>query len=364
MTGRGDPPEGAPDGAPGGDDEYGRPFVFDESFVRAARIQEYSATERMRSDASAVRARRTRPGGGVSRQALALVLLIVLAFGTAVYMGIQHPYAEPQRVPRHELAVTLVPLVPHRDAEPVRGPVDEQLRRSPAAGYRVGAEGITLPPARRTEHYNVSQVLRASTEAKNFVVASSLNPDVVANGETDLVRQMVDPAQVGQFDRSVRRPRNDGRYAATGWMVRFDPQRVELADPRVWADGSIEVGEDGSGALQVVTDHTLVYALRPAGGPASAEAVRGSDPVLFTVRRELRMRFDREALRTSHVTLLESATEAGPQACSAEAAGFFQPLFDAGDGAGDGDPRGSGGTDPFDHDRPVAAACGELATNP
>ena len=64
--------------------------MFDESFVRAARLQEFSAQERMADHAPAVR-RRPPLHRGLSRQALILVLLIAVAFGTAIYMGVRHP---------------------------------------------------------------------------------------------------------------------------------------------------------------------------------------------------------------------------------------------------------------------------------
>src|SRR4051794_12482296 len=91
MSGPGDPPEGAPDGAPGGGEDEYRSVVFDESFVKAARIQEFSARERLDGAARAVRVRHVLPHG-MARQALALVLLIVAAFGFAIYMGVRHPY--------------------------------------------------------------------------------------------------------------------------------------------------------------------------------------------------------------------------------------------------------------------------------
>src|SRR3954451_22756347 len=111
MAGCGDPPEGTPDGVPGGEDVY-RSVVFDESVGRGARVPEFPAPERMGTAARAVRTRRLR--GSVSRQAFALILLIALAFGTAVYMGIRHPYQDPDPLPAPELSITLVPLAPPR----------------------------------------------------------------------------------------------------------------------------------------------------------------------------------------------------------------------------------------------------------
>lgn len=361
MAGRGDPPEGTPEGFPGSDDEY-RSVVFDESFVRAARIQEFSATERMGADARAVRRRRGRRP--VSRQALALVLVIALAFGTAVYLGVRHPYKEPAPFPAAELAITLVPLAPAAGKDLASGPPERLFGLGPAAGYRTGAEGVTLPAARRTRTFSQSQVMQALTTAKEYLVASSVDPGVLLGRETRHVRRLLDPGQFGQFDRSVRDPADDGRHSATGWMVRFDPRRIALAGTEVRVDGSIGVREAPSGALLVVTDHTFVYAVRSA---AARSGAAGTAPVLFTVRRELRMQFDRAGLRDTHVTLLQSAAEAGPQRCSADGAGFFQPVLAGGgeesrDGAGAGAHGADGGTDPHDRERPVMAACGVLST--
>jgi hypothetical protein len=238
--------------------------------------------------------------------------------------------------------------------------VQELLRKSPAAKYPVGDAGVTVPDPQSTDHFSASQVFQAAGIAKQYVVASSLDVGVVLGGKTRAVRRLLDPDQQAQFDRGVEHPAADGRHEATGWMVRFDPAKVVLADPRIRVDGSIQVTETGSDELQVTTDHTFVYALRPKAAGATAGTRQAEPrPVLFTVRRELRMRFDRSALRQSKVTLLASAAEAGPQACAADQMEFFQPLFPG--GAGAGDAATTGGTDPYDHHRPVVSACGQLA---
>ena len=355
MTGRGDPPEGTPEEFPGGDDEY-RSIVFDESFVRAARIQEFSASERMRADARAVRTRRIR--GPVPRPALVLMAVVVLAFGIAVYLGLRHPYQEPEPAPTTELAISLIPLAPPPDKPRKTGDPKRLIEESPAAHYRIGAQGLTLPPARRTEHFTEKQVLQALTAAKEFLVASAVDPNVLLGKETRRVRRLLDPGQFGQFDRSLDRPADDGRHSATGWMVRFDPARIALADRQVRIAGSMEVRETESHRLQVRTDHTFVYAVQSA--TARGDSAR---PVLFTVRRELRMQFDEAALRKAYLTLVESAAEAGPQRGSDDASEFFQPvLVEEDDTGGRGTEKpDQGGTDPFDRDRPVTAACGVLA---
>lgn len=334
----------------GGEDEY-RSVVFDESFVRAARLQEYSARERMTDHAPAVR-RRPPLRRGLSRQALILVLLIAVAFGTAIYMGVRHPYqtsAIPQ--PVEPLRMTVIPLAPegkvpgHADAEYL-------YAHSPAAQYRVGAEGIPLPASRRTAHFSDSQVVSALTTAKDYIVRSSLDPDVLAGEQVRAVRVLLDSDQLDQFDQSFAHPAADGRHAPTGWLVRFDPAQVRLADGRIRVQGSLQAAETDSATLEVTADHTFVYALRAAGTGASDQAS------LFTVRRELHFRFDRDDLRMHTAQLVVSYVQAGPLSCAEDSTNRLHPLL-AGQTAKAGGPAG---TDPYATGS-ATALCGSLATS-
>ncbi|MDH6519114.1 hypothetical protein M2164_005594 [Streptomyces sp. SAI-208] len=351
MGGPADPPEGTPEGGPvGGEDEY-RSVVFDESFVRAARLQEYSARERMTDHAPAVR-RRPPLRRGLSRQALILVLLIAVAFGTAIYMGVRHPYqtsAVPQ--PVEPLRMTVIPLAPqgkvpgHADAEYL-------YAHSPAAQYRVGAEGIPLPASRRTAHFSDSQVVSALSTAKDYIVRSSLDPDVLTGQQVRAVRVLLDTDQLDQFDQSFARPAADGRHAPTGWLVRFDPAQARLADGRIRVQGSLQAAETDSATLEVTADHTFVYALRAAGADASAQTS------LFTVRRELHFRFDRDDLRMHTAQLVVSYVQAGPLSCAEDSTNRLHPLL-AGQTAKTGGPAG---TDPYATGS-ATALCGSLATS-
>ncbi|GGL69373.1 hypothetical protein GCM10010129_10990 [Streptomyces fumigatiscleroticus] len=349
MGGPGDPPEGTPEGTPGGEDEY-RSVVFDESFVRAARLQESSAQERMTDHAPAVR-RRPPLHRGLSRQVLILVVLIALAFGTAIYMGVRHPYQTPAaQKPAEPMRMTVIPLAPQGK---VPGVADPQYLygHSPAAQFRVGAEGVPLPAARRTAHFSDSQVLSALTTAKDYVVRSGLDPDVLTGGEIRSVRILLDSDQLDQFDQSFEHPATDGRHTPTGWLVRFDPSRAELADSKVRVQGSLQAAETDSSTLEVITDHTFVYALRPTGDDRA-------DVSLFTVRRELHFRFDREDLRLHQAQLVVSYVQAGPLSCAEDSASHLRPLL-AGQTAKAGGPAG---TDPYATDS-ATALCGSLAAD-
>ncbi|WP_189702697.1 SCO2583 family membrane protein [Streptomyces anandii] len=349
MGGPGDPPEGTPEGAPGGaEDEY-RSVVFDESFVRAARLQEYSAHERMTDHTPAVR-RRPPPHRGLSRQALILVVLIALAFGTAVYMGVRNPYRAPEaRPPVEPLRATVVPLVPTGKVPGATGTA-YLYAHSPAAHYDVGAEGIPLPAVRRTAHFSESQVVAALTAAKDYIVASSLYPEVLTGGQVNPVRALLDAGQLDQFDQSLGHPAADGRHTPTGWLVRFDPARAELADRAIRVQGSLEAAESDPVTLEVSADHTFVYALKPTGSAAKARAS------LFTVRRELRFRFSEDDLRLHQVQLTASYAEAGPLSCAGDSASRFRPLL-AGQTARAGGPPA---TDPYATGS-ATALCGTLA---
>ncbi|WP_407553192.1 hypothetical protein QOM21_24525 [Streptomyces sp. Pv4-95] len=364
MSGPGDPPEGTPNGAPGGGEDEYRSVVFDESFVRAARLQEFSADERLgEHHAPAVKARhRSFLRAGGPRQAILLVVLIVLAFGTAVYMGVRHPYRTPDSVRVQSMRSAVVPLAPP-GAVPGAKPGD-LFAHSPAADFRLGAAGVNLPAVTRTAHFSGGQVVSALTIAKDYLVRSSLDPATLTGGSQRPVRLLIDTGQLDQFDRSLAHPDDDGRSAATGWLVRFDPRQTQLADRNVRVNGTLSAAELSPDALDITADYTFVYAVRsPAGaqqGDAAGQDVGKATPgaaSLFTVRRELHFRLDREDLDAHRLEVLQSNLQAGPLACSSKPADTLRPLL-AGQRAGNDGPAG---TDPYQQGRTSPSLCGELA---
>ncbi|MBC2868001.1 SCO2583 family membrane protein [Streptomyces mexicanus] len=344
MGGPGEPPEGTPEGTPSGaEDEY-RSVVFDESFVRAARLQEYSARERMTDHTPAVR-RRPALRRGLPRQALVLFLLIALAFVTAVYLGVRSPYRAPQaQRPAAPLTTTVIPLAPQGKVPGAADPA-QLYAHSPAKRYLAGAEGIALPTHRAGAYFSDSQVVAALSYAREYLVASSLDPAVLIAGRYDGVRSLLDTDQLQQFDQSAGHPAADGRHALTGWLVHFAPDRARLADPQVRAQGALQVREDDAAALEVSADVTFVYALRQAGSAAHAPAS------LFTVRRELRFRFDRDDLRRHQVQLVASTVQAGPLSCAEDATAHFDPVLAGQTAKGGGpaatNPYAQGGATPL-----------------
>ncbi|GGJ13746.1 hypothetical protein GCM10010121_025340 [Streptomyces brasiliensis] len=303
----------------------------------------------MADHAPAVR-RRPPLHRGLSRQALILVLLIAVAFGTAIYMGVRHPYGAPEaRQPVEPLRMTVIPLSPQGK---VPGAADPEYlyAHSPAAQFGVGEDAIPLPAWRRTAHFSDSDVKAALTIARDYVVRSSLHPEVLDSSQVHLARMLLDAGQLDQFDQSFEHPAADGRHAPTGWLVRFDPARAELADPKIRVQGSFQAVEVDSATLEVTADHTFVYALRPTGSADHAQAS------LFTVRRELTFRFDRTDLRTNQTQLVVSYGQAGPLSCAEDSTNHLEPLL-AGQTARSGGPAG---TNPYATGS-ATALCGTLA---
>lgn len=323
--------------------------MFDESFVRAARLQEYSAEERMSDHAPAVR-RRPPLHRGLIRQVLILAVLITVAFVIALYMGVRHPYNSPQgRRPVEPLRMTVIPLAPPGKV-PGAADAESLYTHSPAAQFEIGAEGVPLPAAHSTAHFSESQVVSALTTVKDYIVRSSLYPEVLTGRQAGPARTLLDPDQLDQFDQSFDHPAADGRHAPTGWLVRLDPSRTQLADDRIRVRGSLQATESDPATLEIAADHTFVYALRPTGatgGPVS----------LFTVRREVTFRFHRDDLRTHQVELVTSYVQAGPLSCAEDSSAYLHPLL-AGQTARTGAPAG---TNPYETDG-TPALCGTLAT--
>jgi hypothetical protein len=337
-------------GVPGGSDDEYRSVEFDESFVRAARLREYSASERLSGTVLAVRTRNPWSRAGAHWQILALVVLIAMAFGTAVYMGLRHPDRPAPPARSSTLRIGLVPLVP-RGAVPA-ATADPLFAADGGARYQVGAAGITLPAVRSTAHFTDGQVLQALTIAKEYLVASSLDEDALTGGDLRGVGDLIAAGQQDQFERSLAEPADDGEHAATGWLVRFDPARIALADPRVRVRGTMTFDERGPGELEVDTDHTLVYSVWAKGSG------RRPPPSVFTVRRLLTLRFDRGDLAAHQVEVVRASVEAGPLACTSDPSAYFRPLL-----AGQTAPPAAG-TDPYDRRGPMAPACGVLRTAP
>ncbi|WP_165986802.1 hypothetical protein [Streptomyces sp. YIM 98790] len=349
MAGRAEPPEGFPGDLSGGEEEF-RSTVFDESFVKAAQLEEYSAQQRIEDHTSPVRRRDPGPVGSLfaslPKQGLALAVIILVALATAVYLGNSMPYSGRPAGSAPPAQISVVPLAP--DGSVPGGEPDELYSGSAAADFGSGAAGLDLPEARATENYSQGQVADALALAKEYVVASGITPEVLTGATALPVRALLRPEQQRRLDRSLAG--GTGEAPATGWLVRFDTSEAEPADAPVRVDGVFSVTE-ADGALEVSTTHVLVYALRPAADPQAPAS-------LFFVRRELRMSFTDEDLRGRTTVLLGSRVLAGPADCTGSSARSLRPLLAGESGPGPGERH----TDLFDLTGEARLCGGTLGT--
>ncbi|WP_052851045.1 hypothetical protein [Streptomyces avicenniae] len=350
MAGRYDPP-GASGSAPGaGDDEYGA-TVFDESFVNAARIQEYSAQERLEDHTTAVRRRPSDAAGplirAVPRQGIALAVIVLLAFAAAIYLGSRNPYGASGRLIPDPPSGTTVVLAPGEDV-PGAADAESLFENSPASAFGIGPGGVALPDPRPTENFSREQVLTALTLAKEYLVASALTPDVYAGATAVPVRQLLGEEQQRQLDAALAG--RGGRSAATDWLVRFDPEEVTPAGTQVRVDGRFTFAESDEDVLQVTGHHAVAYALQPAGEPTAPV-------VLFTVQREVRLLFGDDELRDRRIVLRQVDTLAGPMDCASDPADALHPLL-AGQHAS---LPGTSGIDPYELEAEHPVLCAAYA---
>lgn len=349
MAGRSGPPGGPFGDLPGSGDEEFRSTVFDESFVRSAALEEYSAQQRLEDQTSPVRSRvAEEPARGrrtLPKNALVLAAIMVIAVLVALLLGTGGPYGNRAPRPEPQPAANLLPLAP---AEAVPGGEPSELYEgSPAADFGVGGEGAPTPEPVATEDFTRDQVAEALALAQRYVVASALTPEVLGGGTALPVRVLLHPEQQRQLDRSLTG--RAGESPATAWLVRFDPAETELADRQVRARGSFTASQNGS-RLEVTARHLAVYALRPAGdeqAPAS----------LFMVHRTVVLAFTEQDLAESRAVLLGVSTVPGPVDCAVDQDRELHPLL-AGQEA---TLKGPVGMDPFALADEGNRPCGALA---
>ncbi|MGK5533958.1 hypothetical protein [Streptomyces sp. URMC 129] len=348
MAGRSDPPDGAPGGTPGAGDEEYQSTVFDEAFVRAARLQEFSAQERLEDHTTAVRRRLpdSVPGFGrtVPKQGIALGLIVLLAFAAAIYLGAANPYETNHTIRADPPTGSLVALAPEGEV-PGSADAEALYAAGPAGEYGAGAGGVRLPDPRATADFSREQVLTALTLAKEYVVASALTPNVLAGATTVPVRELLGPEQQRQFDSALGG--HDPHSDATDWLIRFDADEALLADPQARVTGDFTVTQVTEDILQVDGRHVFVYALRPPGA-------LDTEAALFTVQRLVRFQFGKEELRDRHVVVRQTETVAGPMDCAADASAVLTPLL-AGQRAAQQPPAAF---DPYALDGEPVAPCG------
>ncbi|MEU6522076.1 hypothetical protein ABZ892_04335 [Streptomyces sp. NPDC046924] len=225
---------------------------------------------------------------------------------------------------------------------------------SPAARWESGAEAIRLPEGRAKAVNGVSaaSVGAALEGARDFLIASNLDHEVIMGAEPKKALALLDPLMgdyLAELRAGLRRPtvENDPVWIFT----RFDPDEVELVgDVRVRGRLAVEPVRGTEGKAVVKGDYTFVYALaRPGGGEVTRVITRR----VIEVEAVAPARFQ---ATDGHIWLADSNSEIGNDDCR-EGDGVIRPQFLA-DLESSPMPTGEE-RDPYDRSRGLDGAAGE-----
>lgn len=266
---------------------------------------------------------------------------------------------------------TAAPTAAPSSADPETPTLHRPFAGSPAERYADGADGIVLPVAKPVGTNTRAEVATALRMAKEFLVASNLDPAVLAGGTPRKALALVDPTANGmreEVSRSLAHP--SVHHDPLTLFTRFDPRRVRVVGSVVKVRGRMTVSRGDHGGVRIVADYTFVYPLTRVRQheDASAEVVRTI--IRRTVTFEL---LDPRHYRVTPGTLplITWASDLANTACGVHD-GFLHPQFRA-----DPEPRPSGSSatptvrpsgpaiDPYDRSKPVGSGrirgCGSLS---
>lgn len=201
----------------------------------------------------------------------------------------------------------------------------EPFRGSPAVRWADGTAGIDVPAARATGWMTKKQVERRLDRTRDFLAASSLDPDVLGGQRPAKAIALINPHQ-----RDVR------DYVKAAFVTpsrennplllfsRFPKAKVKLVGDVVKTRGRITYGEGERGAVEVTSDVTYVYPV--------VRAEEGSDEVVRTIaRREVVMSWDDPAKVVTEpgtFSLISYQVDSTNGGCDTFT-GYFAPTFRA-----------------------------------
>ncbi|MGW3661126.1 hypothetical protein ACWD6R_38260 [Streptomyces sp. NPDC005151] len=233
--------------------------------------------------------------------------------------------------------------------------LDQPFMGSPAARWADGTAGISLPAARAAGWMSKEQVAQALDGTRDFLVASSLDPDVLRGERPRKAIALINPHQQDVQDylaTTFRAPSRENDPLLL--FSRFAKSKVRLIGNVVKTRGRITYREGKRGAVEVTTDVTYVYPV--------VRAASGSDEVARTiVRREVVMSWDDPAkvvIESGTFSLVSYKVDTTNGGCDTFT-GYFTPEFSAeraATGSGDG-PE----VDPYDRSTSMDARMREAA---
>ncbi|MFD8144498.1 hypothetical protein [Streptomyces sp. NPDC059708] len=151
----------------------------------------------------------------------------------------------------------------------------DPFRGSPAARWAEGAAAIEVPAATAVGGLGEAQVAQGLAKAKQFLVASNLDPAVLRGERPRAALELLDPRQPEvpqRVERSLAQPGTENSPVTL--FTRFDPAEVRPVGDVVKVNGSMRVEAGEPGEALVVTDYTFVHPMTKGDGSVQRTIVR------------------------------------------------------------------------------------------
>ncbi len=263
--------------------------------------------------------------------------------------------------------------------------VDRPWAGPPAADWPVGPDAIVLPQAKAIGVFDQDEVAAQLKEVKDYLVASNLDPAVLAGGRPQAALDLLGDKEEKDAESALSAPTKDN--SPLSWFTRFDPRTAILVGNTVKVQGRMSVADDGADGVLVHVDYTFVYALRP--GPeagrtpstapgSTAGPTDGAKAVAWTVtpadapsgdtltartiqRRTADFRFyDPAHYRIDPKKLYtETASSSGGNTGCDQSDGFLHPQFPDLNHTGPTPKPDATTEDPYDRSKPVPQSDGQ-----
>jgi len=395
-------------GDPGHEGDPFEGLVLDEEFVRGATNKEASGRARMLTErwkhnpppqndpwrpptevaAKAPKIKKPHP----VRNALLVLLVPLGLLGAMVAVG--NPKGKPQATSSELPSVgpaTASPSSKPPQVAPETATAERPWAGSPAEAWPAGADALALPPATAVGVFDQDRVAKDLELAKAFLVATNLDPKVVAGGYPQAAIDLANRQSADTMESDLAHPSEE--HDPSAWVSRFDPAWAVPVTDQVKAQGLITFEGDGEQGLLVHADITFVYALKPGpqvgkaspsaqpapnggGQPSSTAGVKSvaliqSDPATVEVQREIvRRQIDfrfadpaRFQVKKDKVSLNRWTSDTANTMCGYNG-GFLRPSFRADQFTGDpsASPGGGPTVDPYDWGQPMRESDGKCGT--
>ncbi|KDN84933.1 hypothetical protein [Kitasatospora cheerisanensis] len=289
-------------------------------------------------------------------------------------------------------AATAAPSGPPPTVAPEKATPERPWAGSPADAWPAGPDGLALPPATAVGVFGQEQVAADLALVKSFLVATNMDPKVLAGGRPQAALDLLDPATGDDLAQELARP--SAEHDPANWVSRFDPAWAVPVTDQVKVQGLVSFEGDGDQGLLVHADVTFVYAVRPGpevgkavtpsaqpsrpaqpapdGGAGAAKPVAWvqDDPAPVDVEREIVRRAidfrfadpSRFQVKRGKLTPTRWYSDLGNNECGYNG-GFLRPSFLAARATGSARPSDGPTTDPYDWHRPLdeSGKCGAVS---